>query len=117
MESHEALERLEKVVQGNEEAHGEGGKLARTAAIVAAVLAAFLAIATYLGGQATTKVITDETKGAIHKPSVKPMTSSWRVSRSLVRREWLLACGVLLGAAGVGFLFTGLARTSGPASA
>jgi hypothetical protein len=64
MESHEALERFEKVVEGNEESRGEGGKLARTAAIIVAVLAAFLAVATYLGNQATTKVITDETKGA-----------------------------------------------------
>ena len=117
MESHEALERLEKVVQGNEEAHGEGGKLARTAAIVAAVLAAFLAIATYLGSQATTKVITDETKGGDTQAQREANDVVLAGISILVRREWLLACGVLLGAAGVGFLFTGLARTSGPAGA
>ena len=64
MEAHEALERFEKVVEGHEESDGGGGKLARTAAAVVAVLAAFLAIATYLGNQATTGVITDETKSA-----------------------------------------------------
>ncbi len=64
MEAHEALERFEKVVEGHEESDGGGGKLARTAAAVVAVLAAFLAIATYLGNQATTGLITDETKSA-----------------------------------------------------
>ncbi len=64
MESHEALERFEKVVEGHEKSGGEGDKLARAAAAVVAVLAAFLAIATYLGNQATTGVITDETRGA-----------------------------------------------------
>ena len=63
MEAHEALERFEKVAEGREEP-GEEGTLARHAAIVVAVLAAFLAIATYLGNQATTAVITQETKAA-----------------------------------------------------
>ena len=40
MEAHEALERFEKVVEGHEESDGGGGKLARTAAAVVAVLAA-----------------------------------------------------------------------------
>ncbi|HUA48930.1 MAG TPA: DUF4337 family protein [Solirubrobacteraceae bacterium] len=64
MEAHEALERFEKVVESQEESDGKEGKLARAAAVVVAVLAAFLAIATYLGNQATTGVITDETKSA-----------------------------------------------------
>ncbi|MGN6168786.1 MAG: DUF4337 family protein [Solirubrobacteraceae bacterium] len=188
MESHEALERFEKVVQGHEESGGEGGKLARAAAIVVAVLAAFLAVATYLGNQATTKVITDETKGAdtqakLQANDVKTIVAGsnavllrvvgignpkeatavakaeelesrvqtdlkptderlsakidadeadrsraesrhklYAVSEVglqvaivlagisiLVRREWLLACGVVLGAAGAGFLIGGLA--------
>jgi hypothetical protein len=188
MESHEALERFEKVVRGHEESRGEGGKLARAAAIVVAVLAAFLAVATYLGNQATTKVITDETRGAdtqaqLEANDIKTIVAgansvllrvvgtgnpkesaavakaqefegrvqaelkptdqrlSARVgadqadrSRAeqrhklyavsevglqvaivlagisiLVRRQWLLACGGLLGAAGVGFLIAGLA--------
>lgn len=189
MESHEALERFEKVVQGHDESHGEGGKLARTAAIVVAVLAAFLAVATYLGNQATTKIITDETKGAdtqaqLDANDVKTIVASanavllrvvgtgnpkettavakaedleshvqtelkpkdqrlsgkiaadqadrsraeqrhkrYAVSEVglqvaivlagisiLVRRAWLLACGGLLGAAGVAFLIAGLAH-------
>ncbi len=64
MESHEALERFEKVVEGHEESHGEGGNLARNAALVVAVFAAFLAIATFLGNEAATEVVTGETKGA-----------------------------------------------------
>lgn len=188
MESHEALERFEKVVKGHEESHGEGGKLARTAAIVVAVLAAFLAVATYLGNQTTTKVITDETKGADTqaqleandiksiiaganavllrvvgtgnlkqtaavtkaeelesrvqtelKPADQRLSAKIGADQAdrdraeqrhklyavsevglqvaivlagisiLVRREWLLACSVLLGTAGVGFLIAGLA--------
>lgn len=188
MESHEALERFEKVVEGHEESHGEGGNLARAAAIVVAVLAAFLAGATYLGNQATTKVITDETKGAdtqaqFDANDIKTIVASanavllrvvgtgnpkeatavakaeelesrvqtelkptdqrlsakidaneadrsraeqrhklYAVSEValqvaivlagisiLVRREWLLACGGLLGVAGVAFLIAGIA--------
>jgi uncharacterized protein DUF4337 len=188
MESHEALERFEKVVEGHEESHDQGGKLPRAAAIVVAVLAAFLAVATYLGNQATTKVITDETKGADAqaqldandvkttiasadavllrvvgtgnpkeatavakaeelesrvqtelKPNDQRLSSKIGADQTdrsraeqrhklyavsevglqvaivlagisiLVRREWLLACGVLLGAAGVGFLIAGVA--------
>lgn len=188
MESHEALERFEKVVQGDEESDGEGGKLARAAAIVVAVLAAFLAVATYLGNQATTKVITGETNSAdtqaqLDANDVKTIVASadavllrvvgtgnpkettavakaeelesrvqtelqptdQRLSANigadeaarnraeqrhklyavsevglqvaivlagisiLVRRQWLLGCGVLLGATGVVFLIAGLA--------
>ena len=188
MESHEALERFEKVVEGDEKSHGEGGKLTRAAAVVVAVLAAFLAGATYLGNQANTEVITDETKGGDTqaqldandvktivassnavllrvvgtgnpkeatavaraeelerrvqtelKPidqrlSAKIATDQTDRSRAeqrhkryavsevglqvaivlagisiLARREWLLGCGVLLGAVGVGFLIAGLA--------
>jgi hypothetical protein len=188
MESHEALERFEKVVEGHEESNGEGGRLARAAAITVAVLAAFLAIATYLGNQATTKLVTDETKGADTqaqldandvkttvaganalllrvvgtgnpkeasavakaeelesrvqtelKPTDQRLSSKVGADQAdrsraeqrhqlyavsevglqvaivlagisiLARREWLLACGVLLGAAGAGFLIAGLA--------
>ena len=187
MESHEALKRFEKVVQGHEDSEGDGGKLARAAAIAVAVLAAFLAVATYLGNQATTRVITEETKGADTQArfeandikttvatsdavllrvvgtgnpkeatavakaeelesrvqtELKPtdqalsakigadQTDRSRVEQRhklyavsevalqvaivlagisiLVRRQWLLACGGLLGATGVGFLIVGL---------
>lgn len=187
MEAHEALEQFEKVVEGHEESDREGGKLARAAAVVVAVLAAFLAIATYLGNQATTGVITNETKSAdtqakFEANDIKTIVASsdavllrvvgtgnpkeatavakaeeherrvqseftptaqqlsaqivtdetdrnraeqrhkrYAVSEValqvaivlagisiLARRKWLLACGGLLGAAGVAFLIAGL---------
>jgi len=58
MEAHEALERVERLH------HREGGGLASAAAIVVAVLAAFLAVATFLSNEAIKEVITKETKGA-----------------------------------------------------
>jgi hypothetical protein len=64
MEAHEAVEHFEKVSEGDEESAGPGGQLARTAAVVVAVLAAFLAIATFLSNEAVKEVITGETKGA-----------------------------------------------------
>lgn len=64
MEAHEALEHFEKVSEADEEAGGPGGDLARSAAVVVAVLAAFLAIATFLANEAVKEVITGETKGA-----------------------------------------------------
>jgi Domain of unknown function (DUF4337) len=60
MEAHEAIGRVETM-------HGsghEGGGLASAAAVVVAVLAAFLAIATFLANEQVKEVITDETKGA-----------------------------------------------------
>jgi Domain of unknown function (DUF4337) len=188
MESHEALERFEKVVEAHEESGGEGGRLVRAAAVAVAVLAAFLAISTYLGNQATTRLITAETKGADtqaqldandvkttvasanavllrvvgtgnpkeatavakaeelesrvqaeFKPTDRRLSSKIGADQAdrngaeqrhklyavsevglqvaivlasvsiLVRREWLLRCGVLLGVAGAGFLLAGLA--------
>lgn len=64
MEAHEALEHFEKVSEADKEAAGPGGELARPAAIVVAVLAAFLAIATFLSNEAVKEVITGETKAA-----------------------------------------------------
>jgi len=60
MEAHEALERFDKVHEGS---HGGGG-LASVAAVAVAVLAAFLAVATFLSNEAVKEVITKETKGA-----------------------------------------------------
>ena len=64
MEAHEAVEHFEKVSEADEEAAGPGGSLARSAAVVVAVLAAFLAIATFLSNEAVKEVITGETKAA-----------------------------------------------------
>jgi hypothetical protein len=63
MEAHEALDHFEKVSEADEEPAGPG-QLARWAAVVVAVLAAFLAIATFLSNEAVKEVITDETKAA-----------------------------------------------------
>jgi hypothetical protein len=61
MEAHEALERFEKVSE-----HGHGGldRLARDAAIFVAVVAALLAVATFLSNEAVKEVITGETQAA-----------------------------------------------------
>lgn len=64
MESHDALEHFEKVSEADEESAGPGGQLARSAAVVVAVLAAFLAIATFLSNESVKEVITGETKGS-----------------------------------------------------
>jgi hypothetical protein len=64
LESHEALEHFRKVTEADEESEGSGGQLARAAAVVVAVLAACLAIATFLADEAVKEVITGETKGA-----------------------------------------------------
>jgi hypothetical protein len=55
MEAHEALERFEKVAEGH---------LARDAAVLVAVLAALLAMSTFLSNEAVKEVITGETKAA-----------------------------------------------------
>lgn len=64
MEAHEALEHFEKASEADHEARGPGADLARSAAIVVAVLAAFLAVATFLSNEAVKEVITGETKAA-----------------------------------------------------
>jgi hypothetical protein len=58
MEAHESFHRFERV------AHGELDNLARTAAILVAILAALLAIATFLSNEAIKEAITGETKVA-----------------------------------------------------
>src|SRR3954470_14372509 len=58
MEAHESFQRFERV------AHGRLDDLSRTAAIVVAVLAVFLAIATFLSNEAIKEAITGETKTA-----------------------------------------------------
>jgi hypothetical protein len=64
LEAHEALDHFEKVTRADEEFGGPGEDLARTAAVVVAVLAARLAIATFLSNEAVKEVISGETKGA-----------------------------------------------------
>lgn len=64
MEAHEALEHFEKASEADEERAGPGGELARSAAVVVAVLAAFLAIATFLSNETVKQVITGETRAA-----------------------------------------------------
>jgi hypothetical protein len=64
LEAHEALEHFEKVSEAEEEQARPAGELARSAAIVVAVLAAFLAVATFLSNEAVKEVITGETKAA-----------------------------------------------------
>jgi hypothetical protein len=59
MEAHESLERFEKA---HEHGHGEGGSLAQQAALSVAVIAAFLAIATFLGNEAVKDAIQGQTK-------------------------------------------------------
>ena len=61
MEAHEALGRVETMHGGHE--HPREG-LASTAGVVVAILAAFLAIATFLANEQVKDVITSETKGA-----------------------------------------------------
>jgi hypothetical protein len=58
MEAHESFQRFERIP------HGDLDNLARTAAIVVAVLAAFLSIATFLSNEAIKEAITGETKVA-----------------------------------------------------
>lgn len=65
MEAHKSFERFE---QGHRLANGEGGDVGphygRNAALVVAVMAAFLAIATFLSNEAVKHVITEETHRA-----------------------------------------------------
>jgi hypothetical protein len=58
MEAHESLQRFERIP------HGDLDNLARTAAILVALLAAFLSIATFLSNEAIKEAITGETKVA-----------------------------------------------------
>src|SRR5437763_8005156 len=59
MEAHEALTRVERMHAGTP----ERGGFASAAAVVVAVLAAFLAIATFLANEQIKDVITRETRG------------------------------------------------------
>src|SRR3954451_4656148 len=61
MEAHEALRRHEHV-SGGDNHLGDG--LARQAALVVAVIAAFLAVATFMANEAVKEAITGETKAA-----------------------------------------------------
>jgi hypothetical protein len=62
MESHDAVQRFEKIREGAEDPAEM--RLARPAAVVVAVLAGLLAIATFLSVQAVKNVITGETRAA-----------------------------------------------------
>ena len=60
MEAHEALRRHEHVASATE----HGSSLAQQAAVVVAIIAGFLAIATFLSNEAVKEVITEETQAA-----------------------------------------------------
>jgi len=62
MEAHEALRRHEHIVEAN--GHSGGGALAQQAALMVAVIAVFLAVATFLATNAQTRVVIGETKAA-----------------------------------------------------
>src|ERR1022692_2708045 len=62
MEAHEALERFEKLHQQQEEEHGIANRLARHAALSVAIIAAFLAIASFFGNEAVKDAIQGQTK-------------------------------------------------------
>ncbi len=64
MEAHEALGRFETVAEGHDLSHGPAGRLARDAAFLVALLAGFLAIATFLANEAIKEVIKGETRAA-----------------------------------------------------
>ena len=64
MKAHEAFERFENVAEGDRRADAGVGHLARHAAVVVAVLAALLAVSTFLSNEAVKDVITGETKAA-----------------------------------------------------
>lgn len=64
MEAHHAPEHFDKASEADQETAGPRGSLARAAAVVVAVLTAFLAIATFLADEAVKEVITGETRGA-----------------------------------------------------
>ena len=64
MEAHEALGRFETVTEGHDLSHGPGGRLARDAAFLVALLAGLLAIATFLANEAIKEVIKGETRAA-----------------------------------------------------
>jgi Domain of unknown function (DUF4337) len=60
MEAHEALERFETVHEG-----GHGAGIARAAALTVAIVAAFLAVATFLGNESLNDAIQGQTKSAV----------------------------------------------------
>jgi hypothetical protein len=64
MEAHEAVGRFDRVAEGHDLSHGPGGRLARDAAFLVALLAGFLAIATFLANEAIKDVIKGETRAA-----------------------------------------------------
>ncbi len=66
MEAHEALTRHEHVTRGGDHGGGPGGldRLSQQAAVAVAVMAAFLAVATFMANEAVKEVITEETQAA-----------------------------------------------------
>jgi Domain of unknown function (DUF4337) len=64
MEAHEAVGRFERVAEGHDLSHGPMGRLARDAAFLVALLAGFLAIATFLANEAIKEVIQGETRAS-----------------------------------------------------
>ena len=64
MEAHHAMGRFERVADGHDLSHGPAGRLARDAAFLVALLAGFLAIATFLANEAIKEVIKGETRAS-----------------------------------------------------
>jgi len=68
MEAHEALRRHEEITEAGGHGHGDDeaprNGLAQHAAVTVAIIAAFLAVATFMASEATKAVITKETQAA-----------------------------------------------------
>jgi uncharacterized protein DUF4337 len=78
-ESHEALERFESA---HEVGHGHGGGLARMAALTVAIVAAFLAVSTFLGNESVKEAIQGQTKVADHNADAQTFDTQDEIFQS-----------------------------------
>jgi hypothetical protein len=87
MEAHEAFERFEQS-HGGHHGHGDdsGGGLARTAALMVAIIAAFLAIATFLGNESNKEAIQKTTEQASNNAD----SASFTILESVFQSDTLL---------------------------
>jgi hypothetical protein len=90
MEAHEALERFE-TSHGNHHGQGHGAGVevdhfARTAALMVAVIAAFLAIATFLGNESNKEAIQKQTEQA----DANSQSASFSILTTVFRSDILL---------------------------
>lgn len=87
MEAHEAFERFEQS-HGGHHTHGDdsGGGLARTAALMVAIIAAFLAIATFLGNESNKEAIQKTTEQASNNAD----SASFTILESVFQSDTLL---------------------------